>query len=330
MWLENINPFKRLLDTAPKQHGTNRTNIEPNAPKVVDVGIIGTGKIGTDLLIKIMRSPHLSCTLFSGRNAESQGIMKAKSLGAPTSIHGIQAFKEKNTCKIVFDATSAKSHHTNSEILTKNGIFVIDMTPSLLGTCIVPAVHQQNLSGITNVSMISCGGQASIPMAYTASMVFPEIVSICVESWVSPDSIGPGTLDNIDEYHKNTKTGLVHYTGVKNIDVKLYSDNSHLGQPMKTRITINTNNMLLDRFKKAAFDMEKRLKTYVPGYKIITIADTESRNKIIIDIEVTGRGDYLPMHAGNLDIINCAAISTAETYAKSITENSTLKLESYA
>jgi len=280
------------------------------------VGILGTGKIGTDLLVKIQRSPFLECVIFSGRNVDSEGMRYAKNLGVPLSDQGIKAFyNEDYACDIVFDATSAAHHLLHAQVFEKLRIFAIDMTPSQIGECCVPALGMVDVRQHRNVSMISCGGQASIPVAQVLSRVIPNISQIAVKSIVSTNSIGPGTLANIDEYYQNTKAGLFKYTQVGDLAVELCVDEINLETPMLTSVTAHCSFVDMDNLIEALNAMLERVRCYVPGYKLVA-EPVRLHDGVRVDICVEGLGDYLPKYAGNLDIINCAAIAVAEEYAR--------------
>jgi acetaldehyde dehydrogenase (acetylating) len=176
--------------------------IDVSAPSRLRVGIIGTGKIGVDLLVKVRRSPWMECVIFSGRNLQSSGMCYAAELGVPVSDQGINAFFDSRyRCDIVFDATSAANHIEHAQIFDGLGILAIDMTPSQIGECCVPALGMNEVLANKNISMISCGGQSSIPVAQVLAKTIPGVNKIAVKSIVSPNSVGPGTLANLDEYY---------------------------------------------------------------------------------------------------------------------------------
>lgn len=280
------------------------------------VGIIGTGKIGTDLLVKIQRSNVLDCVLFAGRNMDSPGMRFASNLGVKVSDKGIDAFRDNtHQCDIVFDATSAANHLEHAPLFDSLGILAIDMTPSQIGECCVPAISLNEIADNNNISMISCGGQSSIPIAYVLARVIPGITQIDVRSIVSANSVGPGTLANIDEYYHNTKAGLKKYTGVENFLVDLQVDQINLETRMYTSIKACTHFTDVEALRKPLQQMVENVQKYVPGYKLEADPILEE-DGIRIDISVEGLGDYLPKYAGNLDIINCAAIAVAEEYAR--------------
>ncbi len=287
----------------------------------VRVGIIGTGKIGADLLAKVQRSPFLECVLFAGRNLDSAGMTYASKLGVKVSDKGINAFLDPhNSCDIVFDATSAAYHKEHAKLFEELGILAIDMTPSQIGECCVPGLGMEEALRNRNISMISCGGQSSIPIAKVLADCIPDVKKISVSSIVSANSIGPGTLANIDEYYHNTKAGLRKYTGVNEFDVELHVDNVNLETRMFTTVMAWCDAADLDAIQGPLNEMLLRIQRYVPGYRL------ESNPMVIdggirIDLSVEGLGDYLPKYAGNLDIINCAAIAVAEHYAKCLLED---------
>lgn len=286
-------------------------------PQRLRVGIIGSGKIGTDLLIKVQRSNVLECVIFAGRNLESSGMKTAAAMGVKVSDKGIDAFRDKsNACDIVFDATSAANHLEHAPLFDTLGIFAIDMTPSQIGECCVPAISLNEIADNNNISMISCGGQSSIPIAHVLAKVIPNISQIEVRSVVSANSVGPGTLANIDEYYHNTTVGLKKYTGLQNFLVDLQVDEINLETRMYTSIYARTDFTDLTVLQQPLLDMVQKLQTYVPGYKLEAEPICDAGG-IRVDISVEGLGDYLPKYAGNLDIINCAAIAVAEEYAQS-------------
>lgn len=278
------------------------------------VGILGTGKIGVDLLAKVQRSPLLECVIFSGRNLQSSGMQYAAALGVPVSDQGINAFfDQQNHCDIVFDATSAVHHIAHAQIFDQLGLFVVDMTPSQIGECCVPALGMNEVLENRNISMISCGGQSSIPVARVLADCIPGIKSLSVKSVVSPDSIGPGTLANIDEYYRNTRSGLQKYTGINNIEIDLQVDPINSESPMLNTICVYADSINIDLLVAPLAAMLQKVQEYVPGYKLYSGPEL-IEGGVKIELSVEGVGDYLPTYAGNLDIINCAAIVVAEHY----------------
>lgn len=290
---------------------------EPASGKL-RVGIIGTGKIGTDLLVKVLRSPWMECIVFAGRNLQSPGMCYAAQLGINVSDQGINAFFEpRNRCDIVFDATSAAHHIEHAQIFDELGILAVDMTPSQIGECCVPALGMDEVLQNKNISMISCGGQSSIPVAAVLAKVLTSVKKIEVKSIVSANSIGPGTLANLDEYYHNTKAGLKKYTGLEYFEVELVVDDVNLETRMITSVTAYGDSPDLNELHISLNTMLHKIQQYVPGYKLES-APVLVDGGVRVDLSVEGLGDYLPRYAGNLDIINCAAIAVAEYYAQAL------------
>lgn len=282
----------------------------------LNVAIIGTGNIGTDLLVKISRSRYLVCTLFSGRNLTSSGMIKAMSLGVQLSDKGIDAILENpDCCDLIFDATSASSHLLHAPILKKLGKIVIDLTPAKLGLFTIPSVNLTEALQYDNLNMITCGGQASIPIAYSISKVVNNIEYIELVSTIASKSAGPGTRANIDEYIETTEKALSHFTGCKNVKVILNLNPAQPSVDMNTTIYLKIATPNMDLITSEVNKMAATIKAYVPGY-ILALDPVYDNGLVILSIKVQGLGDYLPKYAGNLDIINCAAIAIAEEFAK--------------
>ena len=280
------------------------------------VAIIGSGNIGTDLLIKIQRSSYLECVLFIGRNLSSPGMAKAISLGIKVSDESIQAIiKDPDCCDIVFDATSAKDAIHHWEILEKLGKIVIDMTPAKLGGLCIPAVNMDESIILKNINMITCGGQASIPIAYLIGKLHKDIEYIEVVSSIASKSAGPATRLNLDEYIETTELGVKLFSNVKNAKAILNLNPAEPCIDMQTTIFAKLDNPKIDELKLEVDKMIASIKEYVPGYQLL-IEPIYENGKIVVMIKVQGLGDYLPKYAGNLDIINCAAVAVAEEFAK--------------
>lgn len=280
------------------------------------VGIIGTGNIGTDLLIKIQRSQYLECNIFAGRNLSSAGMIKAISMDVRVSDRGIDAIIEDPTlCDIVFDATSAANHLVHAPILKEMGKFVIDMTPAKVGILCVPAVNLDEAVNADNVNMITCGGQASIPIAYAISKAQPNLKYIETISTISSRSAGPATRINIDEYIAATEKGLQKFSGIEETKAMLNLNPAKPAIDMQTTVITEIENPDMEKITKGVKDIVKIIQQYVPGYELI-VAPTYDMGKLLTTVRVQGLGDYLPKFAGNLDIINSAAIAVAERYAQ--------------
>jgi acetaldehyde dehydrogenase len=282
----------------------------------IKVAIIGTGNIGTDILLKLKRSDVLECGMFAGRSADSKGIQIAKELGITTSTDSINAIiNNPDCCDIVFDATSANVHKANAPILKALGKFAIDLTPARVGKMCVPVVNLDECLEEDNVNLITCGGQATTPIAYAISKVHPDVKYIEIVATIASKSAGKGTRDNIDEFTQTTRDALTEFTGSDKTKAIIVLN------PAEPPITMhNTVYALIDKpdmeaITKAVMDMEQKIKKYVPGYKIVLPPTFES-GRVTTILQVVGLGDYLPKYSGNLDIITCAAIEIAENYAR--------------
>lgn len=284
--------------------------------KKLRTAILGTGNIGTDLLVKVLRSEYLMCTLFAGRNLSSPGMTKANQLNIPISSKSIDAIIEHHeSIDLVFDCTSAQDHIGHAAVLKKLGILAIDLTPAKVGKMCVPAVNLEACLNEINVNMVSCGGQASIPLAYAIAKSNKDIEYIETVSSIASRSAGPATRINLDEYLDTTEKGLGLFSGCGRTKAVL---NLNPAQPcvnMQTTVYAKIKNPDLDATKEAVFEMVKKLQSYIPGYQLILEPMIENKRMAMM-IRVEGIGDYLPKYAGNLDIINCAAIAMAEAYSK--------------
>lgn len=288
-----------------------------NSPKQkLKVAILGSGNIGTDLLVKVLRSSHLECAVFIGRNMSSAGMAKAQSLGVPVSAESIGYLENHpECCDLVFDATSAKDHEVHAPILEKLGKIAIDLTPARVGPMCVPAVNMKEALQFRNVNMVTCGGQASIPIAHVMGQTQADIDYIEVISSIASRSAGPATRANLDEYIHTTESGVKAFSGARRTKAIL---NLNPAQPcinMQTTIFCKVANPDIEKLTVAVKGMVQTIQAYVPGYELL-VGPTVENGRIVVMVRVKGLGDYLPAYAGNLDIINCAAVATAEEYAK--------------
>ena len=280
------------------------------------VAILGSGNIGTDLLVKVIRSSYLEAVAFVGRSHSSQGMLKASSLGVPCSDQSIKYFEGKApSIDLVFDATSAKDHTVHAPIFKRLGIRAIDLTPAKVGPMCVPAVNTQGCLGEMNINMVTCGGQASIPIAYAIGQTQKALDYVEVVSSIASKSAGPATRINLDEYIGTTEKGILQFSGALRSKAILNLNPASPCIDMQTTVFAKVGNPDIESLKKALLPMVERIRTYVPGYQLI-VGPLVENGRIVVMIRVRGLGDYLPEYAGNLDIINCAAIAMAEEYAK--------------
>jgi acetaldehyde dehydrogenase len=284
--------------------------------KKLKVAILGTGNIGADLLIKVTRSPHLECALFVGRNLSSPGMQKANSLGVRISSEGIDAIvADPSCCDLVFDCTSAIAHYEHAPILAKLDKLVIDLTPSKMGEMCVPAINLDHCLKGREINMITCGGQVAAPIAHVIGDVHHGVVEyVEVVSSIASRSAGPATRLNLDEYIDTTQRGVRCFSGAKKTKAILILNPAIPCINMQTTVFARVAKPRMDELISAIDKMVEVIKSYVPGYRLM-VPPVYEDGRIVISARVTGLGDYLPAYAGNLDIINCAAVAAAEGYA---------------
>lgn len=287
--------------------------------------LIGSGNIGTDLLYKLLRSDVLEPVWMVGIDADSDGLKRAKDLGLKTTHEGIDGLIPhilEDNIQIAFDATSAYVHAENSKKLVEKGVKVIDLTPAAIGPFCVPPVNlKEHLSqGKDNVNMVTCGGQATIPMVYAVSRIqdvsYGEIIAT-----ISSKSAGPGTRKNIDEFTVTTSSAIEKVGGADKGKAIIILNPAE--PPMMMRDTVHCltkNEPDKEKIIKSVLAMEKSVQAYVPDYRIKE-GPVFDGNRVSIFLEVKGMGDYLPEYAGNLDIMTAASAKTAEMFAKQMIEN---------
>lgn len=283
--------------------------------KKIKVGIIGTGNIGTDLLMKVRRSDILECGIFAGHSPDSKGIARARELGVPVTIDSIRYIEDNpDCCDIVFDATSSKVHEYNAPILKSLGKYAIDLTPAHIGPFCIPQVNLDEAMNEMNVNCVTCGGQATVPLAKAISDV-SKVKYLEIVATISSKSAGAGTRNNIDEFTQATKDALIELGGVDKAKAIIILNPAEPPITMHNTIYALIDEPNMDEICKAVKKAEKELQKYVPGYKVV-LGPVYVNGRVTTSIEVTGSADFLPEYAGNLDIITCAAIEIAENYAR--------------
>jgi acetaldehyde/propanal dehydrogenase len=294
--------------------------------KKVRCALIGSGNIGTDLLYKLKRSDLLEPVWMVGIEPASEGLARARGMGLKTTDQGVDAllpYVRQDGIQIAFDATSAYVHPENSRKLNAFGVMMIDLTPAALGPYCVPPVNLKQHIGKRemNVNMVTCGGQATIPLVYAVSRVqkvaYAEIVAT-----VASKSVGPGTRRNIDEFTRTTAHAVEKIGGAargKAIVIINPADPPIIMRDTIYCLTEETPNR--EALVGSVHDMIKEVQKYVPGYTLKNGPMIDG-NRVSIFMEVEGLGDYLPKYAGNLDIMTAAAARTAEMFAEEILSGS--------
>lgn len=284
----------------------------------IRAAIIGPGNIGIDLMKKIFRSRNIELALMAGIIADSYGMKLAKEEGVATTAEGIDgllAYHAKNGIDITFDATGARPHLAHAPLLKQAGIFAVDLTPAAVGPYVVPAVGMdQHLLEEANVNMVTCGGQATVPIAYAINRVTPVAYAEIV-STLSSKSAGPGTRQNIDEFTQTTRNALVKVGGAGQGKAIIILNPAEPPIMMRNTIYAKCDSSRIDDIRQSVAAMVQTIQHYVPGYrlKVPPYADGE---RVVTMVEVEGAGDYLPKYSGNLDIITSAAVAVAERYAE--------------
>ena len=273
------------------------------------VAILGSGNIGCDLLVKCQETDGLEIVSFAGRHANSKGLEFAARRGAPItdrSIEGILEDREKPD--ILIDCTSAAHHPHNYNMCREHGIRVVDMTPAKLGVTCCPVVNIDRCLGADNINMISCGGQASMPICLAIQKANPSISYIEIVSTISSASAGPGTRKNISQYITSTQKAISSMLGIESVKVIINITPAIPPIHMKTSILVDSEQIASEADTRASIeDIAAQTRKYAPGYHT-SVKLRSLGKKSMCQVQVTGSGHYLPPYAGNLDIINCAAL----------------------
>jgi len=284
--------------------------------------LIGSGNIGTDLLYKLRRSSVLEPAWMVGVDPQSDGLKRARDLGLKTTDQGVDALLPhvaEDGVQIAFDATSAYVHKENSDKLTSRGVLVIDLTPAAIGPFCVPPVNLREHLGrqVMNVNMVTCGGQATIPMIAAIASVQPVAYAEIVAT-ISSRSAGPGTRKNIDEFTRTTSAAIEQIGGAKKGKAIIIINPAEPPVIMRDTVHCLTATAPDEGAITAAIHaMIKEVQKYVPGYKLVN-GPVFDGNRVSVFLEVEGLGDYLPRYSGNLDIMTAAATRTAEMFAEEI------------
>jgi acetaldehyde dehydrogenase len=303
--------------------------------KKARVAIIGSGNIGTDLMMKVMRlSDVLEMAAFVGIDSESDGLKRATRLGVPVTsrgIDGLVAMPEFADVDIVFDATSASSHRLHSDILLAHGKRVIDLTPAAIGPYTVPCVNGDANLDAPNVNMVTCGGQATIPIVAAISRVAPVHYAEIVAS-IASKSAGPGTRANIDEFTETTAHAIESVGGAARGKAIIVMNPADPPLIMRDTVYCLIDDVDRNSISRSVESMVAQVHAYVPGYRLKQAVQFEIVGaakklripelgaefcglKVSVFLEVEGAAHYLPAYAGNLDIMTSAALQTAEKIA---------------
>jgi acetaldehyde dehydrogenase len=294
----------------------------------LSAAIVGPGNIGTDLMYKLLRSEVIEPRWMIGVDPTSEGLKLAADKGLESTHEGVDwLLKQDELPDLIFEATSAYVHREYAPRYQEAGIRAVDLTPAAVGPAVIPPVNGEEHAGAPNVNMITCGGQATIPMVAAVSRMAPVSYAEIVAS-VSSVSAGPGTRANIDEFTRTTASGVETIGGAERGKAIIILNPAE--PPMIMRDTIFCAippDSDTDGVVQSIVAMEKAVQEYVPGYRLLQepqidepSAATQGQTRVAIFVEVEGAGDYLPPYSGNLDIMTAAATQVGETIAKALVE----------
>lgn len=286
----------------------------------VKVAILGPGNIGTDLMYKVLRGRRIELAMMAGVIPESEGLARAAALGIATTAKGIDPILERDDIRIVFDCTGAKYHRVHAPQLKAAGKIAIDLTPAAVGPYVVPAVNMGEHFDSPNINLVTCGGQATIPIVAAVARVAPVAYAEIVAT-LSSRSAGPGTRQNIDEFTKTTARG-VEMVG-KAAKGKALIILNPAEPPIMMRNTIYCEiDGLFDEaaIRESVNQMVAAVQTYVPGYRL-RVPPLIKDGLVTTMVEVEGAADFLPKYSGNLDIITAAAVGVAERLASHLLDD---------
>lgn len=301
--------------------------------KKIKCALIGPGNIGTDLLAKLQRSAVLEPVWMVGIDQNSDGLKRAREMGIKTTSDGVDGLLPhvlEDGVQIAFDATSAYAHAENSRKLNALGVMMIDLTPAAIGPFCVPPINLKEHLGKRemNVNMVTCGGQATIPIVAAVSKIQPVAYAEIIATAASK-SAGPGTRKNIDEFTTTTANAIRVVGGAKQSKAIIVLNPAE--PPLLMRDTVHCLTETepdQKRITASILEMITEVQKYVPGYKLVN-GPVFDGNRVSVFMEITGLGDYLPIYAGNLDIMTAAAARTAEMFAEELLSG-TLTLEPVA
>jgi acetaldehyde dehydrogenase len=282
------------------------------------VAIIGSGNIGTDLMYKVSRNPHLQLVAVVGVDPTSEGLARARDLDCWTTSAGLEHYlAEGPAAEVAFEATSATAHAAHAPLLARSGIACIDLTPSALGPAVVPDVNLREHLDAPDVNLVTCGAQATVPivkaLAGLQSVEYAEIVST-----VASRSAGPGTRQNIDEFTVATARSLERLGGARRGKAIMLLNPADPPIMMRNTIYVEAPGIRPDDAIAAVEAAVERVAAYVPGYRLSTGTVATGDGLVTVFVEVEGAGDHLPTYAGNLDIMTSAAVRVAEVHAAKV------------
>lgn len=276
------------------------------------VAVLGAGLIGVDLADKIARSPELELALIAGRDRVALGLRRAAERGHRTTAGGVQAVVDAGPFDLVFDATNADSHADHWAALRPTGTTLIDLTPTTLGTVVVPGVGVHRAPAHRHLNLVSCGGQAAIPVLHAIAQrctpTYIEVVSTGASA-----AAGRATRLNLDQYIATTSAAIRTFTGTRRVKVMVNISPARPAPPFRVAMTVLADDIRPAPLRTSIAAAVDAVRAYAPGFKVTSLAVEPGR--ISVAVQVTASGGRLPRHAGSIDIINAAAVLLAEQTA---------------
>lgn len=276
------------------------------------VAVLGAGLIGIDLAERVQRSRALGLALVVGRDRESLGLRRASEMGCATAASGIDSLIESGPVDVVFDASNADCHATHWSRLRETGATVVDLTPAQLGVVVVPAVNGDQALAHRHINLVSCGGQAAIPVLHALAQhctpAYIEVVSTGASA-----SAGRATRLNLDQYIAATQAAIKSFTGAPEVKVMVNLSPARPAPPFRVAMTVVAPAVRPGSVHAIVAAVAESVRAYAPGFAVTSVAADDGR--IFVAVEVTAEGGRIPRYAGNLDIINGAAVLLAEQYS---------------
>ncbi|MBQ0827339.1 acetylating acetaldehyde dehydrogenase [Streptomyces tagetis] len=285
---------------------------------MLTTAVLGTGLLGLDLIDRVQKSPHLECGLVVGRTPGSRGLAQAAELGCTTAVGGIDALLDAGGFDVVFDVTNAFDHPEHHNKLAATGAVLVDLTPTSTGALIVPTVNGHQAASHRHIGLVSCGGQASIPVLHALAQSYrPSYVEMVATAATA--GVGRASRLNLDEYVSITRHALGQFTGADQAKAILNISAAMPAPPFRIAMTVVANGVEQGPIGEVVDAAEAAVRAIVPGYRVIacTVVDNTTV-RVVVEIAAT-RG-RIPVHAGNLEVISAAAIHAAEQHAAATSE----------